>query len=482
MEDPQEIHYKEKLGLIAIQILDVCLVLTLFFCIREYYTFGHLIRIDTFYRVQFSIRHFASLIVMAIIWNRFFAFMQMYKFRQMEGWVTRMVRTMMASSLSVATVVFGAELVGVTQINRPFPLVFWIISTSSFVIFRAVVFSFLHILRKQKKNLIKVLIVGINNRSIDLARELSRPEMGYEIIGFADDGMMEGVEDKIEEVRWLSTLKDLDDYISNNHVDEVIAALPIRTFYDQTVELIKICAMQGIRVKLMSDMFDLPVNLPHTIECDSSVYINYDVNPRTELQQDLKRFSDLAISGVALLLLSPVMLIVALAIIANDGLPIFFVQERVGLNKKRYKMFKFRTMVVNAEKQQEALEKYNESDGAAFKLTNDPRVTKLGNFLRKTSLDELPQLLNALIGNMSVVGPRPLPIRDFERFYDDSHRRRFSVKPGITGLWQVSGRSDVDFQEWMLLDLQYIDEWSIFQDFMILIKTIPAVIARKGAR
>lgn len=144
-------------------------------------------------------------------------------------------------------------------------------------------------------------------------------------------------------------------------------------------------------------------------------------------------------------------------------------------------MFKFRTMIRGAEKIQASLEDLNEADGAVFKVINDPRLTRVGGLLRKTSLDEIPQFVNVLLGSMSLVGPRPLPVRDFERFYDSSHRLRFSVKPGITGLWQVSGRSDVDFEEWMKLDTFYIDNWSLLLDILILLRTIKAVFVSRGA-
>jgi len=145
-------------------------------------------------------------------------------------------------------------------------------------------------------------------------------------------------------------------------------------------------------------------------------------------------------------------------------------------------MFKFRTMVPDAEKRQASLEALNEADGPAFKILDDPRITKTGKFLRQTSLDELPQFLNVFLGSMSLVGPRPLPVRDFELFYNDRHRMRFSVKPGITGLWQVSGRSEMEFEEWMALDRTYIDSWSFIIDLKILIRTFSAVLSKKGAR
>lgn len=181
------------------------------------------------------------------------------------------------------------------------------------------------------------------------------------------------------------------------------------------------------------------------------------------------------------MLLSPVLIAVALAVRCTSAGPMIFKQTRIGLNKRPFTLFKFRTMVQDAEVRQEALEAQNEASGPVFKIRNDPRITSIGSFLRQTSLDELPQLFNVLRGEMSLVGPRPLPLRDVAGFREDWQRRRFSVLPGITCLWQLSGRSDISFEKWMELDLQYIDQWSLMLDFIILARTARVVIKREGA-
>ena len=182
-----------------------------------------------------------------------------------------------------------------------------------------------------------------------------------------------------------------------------------------------------------------------------------------------------------LIVASPVLLVTAIAIKVSSRGPILFMQERIGLNKKRFRIYKFRTMVPDAEKYLNDSSLRNDTGGAAFKMKDDPRVTALGRFLRKTSLDELPQLFNVLIGNMSLVGPRPLTIKDLEHFPENEYQRRFSVKPGITCLYQISGRSLLSFDQWMLLDLRYIDSWSLWLDFSILARTIPVVVKGVGA-
>jgi exopolysaccharide biosynthesis polyprenyl glycosylphosphotransferase len=193
-----------------------------------------------------------------------------------------------------------------------------------------------------------------------------------------------------------------------------------------------------------------------------------------------KRLMDITLSLLALVLLSPFLLAIALIIKLTSPGPILFAQERVGMNKRRFKLYKFRSMYQDAEKRRRELEHLNEMDGPVFKIKNDPRVTPIGRFIRKTSIDELPQLVNVLTGHMSLVGPRPPLLAEVDR-YEWLYRRRLSIKPGITCFWQISGRNEISFKQWMDLDKQYIDNWSLWLDVKILAQTIPAVLFRKGA-
>ena len=190
---------------------------------------------------------------------------------------------------------------------------------------------------------------------------------------------------------------------------------------------------------------------------------------------------DFILSYVLLVVLAPLFLITGLLIKITSPGPIFFVQERVGLNKRRFRLYKFRTMIADAEQKLAEVEHLNEVSGPVFKIKDDPRISGIGKFLRRTSIDELPQLFNVLKGDMSLVGPRPLPVRDFHGFDQDWQRRRFSVRPGITCLWQVNGRSDLSFDKWMELDMEYIDQWSLWLDLKILAQTVPAVLRGSGA-
>jgi lipopolysaccharide/colanic/teichoic acid biosynthesis glycosyltransferase len=187
------------------------------------------------------------------------------------------------------------------------------------------------------------------------------------------------------------------------------------------------------------------------------------------------------VSATVLVALAPLLAVVAALIKLTSPGPVFFLQHRLGLNKRRFSIYKFRTMVPDAELRLREIEHLNEVSGPVFKIKDDPRITPMGRFLRKTSIDELPQLFNVLKGDMSLVGPRPLPIRDCDGFDKDWQRRRFSVRPGITCLWQINGRNSIPFEKWMQLDLEYIDMWSLRLDFEILLRTIPAVLKGSGA-
>jgi lipopolysaccharide/colanic/teichoic acid biosynthesis glycosyltransferase len=231
-----------------------------------------------------------------------------------------------------------------------------------------------------------------------------------------------------------------------------------------------------------------PIRLEQPFEAKPEVrllfgrpFVTFEVSPKPAVLLATKRAIDFTLAAAAVVLLAPLFLLAALAILAAMGRPVLFAQERAGLYGRRFRMLKFRTMEREAEAERDALLARNEMSGPVFKLTDDPRVTRLGRWLRKYSIDELPQLANVLFGSMSLVGPRPLPIRE-QKEIRGWHRRRLSMKPGITGLWQVSGRSEVDFEEWMKLDLRYVDEWSLRLDAWILLRTVPAVLLGRGSR
>ncbi len=262
-------------------------------------------------------------------------------------------------------------------------------------------------------------------------------------------------------------------------VDEVV--IIDRLSYRRVGWALRVCSDLGIAVRVALPWRVASRVRPYLVSDGELHSIKFAQSTRRAAQLPLKQAFDLVATLVGLVLLSPLLAALALAIRICDGSPVVFSQVRVGLHGRRFRMLKFRTMVRDAESLRSQLEPQNELDGPAFKLSRDPRVTRLGAFLRRTSLDELPQLFNVLQGSMSLVGPRPLPESEQQKIRG-AHRRRLSMRPGITGLWQVSGRSDVSFTDWMRMDQDYVDRWSLWLDLRLLLATIPAVLRRRGAK
>jgi exopolysaccharide biosynthesis polyprenyl glycosylphosphotransferase len=299
------------------------------------------------------------------------------------------------------------------------------------------------------------------------------------LLGFVDDREVSEMGPDVAD-RYLGTLDELSDLLLRNVVDQLIIALPTRASYDVIQRAIVIAEQVGVEVVYMQDLYVTTLNRRAAREPGMFT----DLAPQHDgyvFAQAVKRLLDIGAALAGLALLSPLFLVVAIAIKATSHGPIVFVQERYGYRRRRFRMFKFRSMVANAPALMAELESRNEASGPVFKMRQDPRVTPLGKFLRASSIDELPQLWNVLTGHMSLVGPRPLPVRDVSMFSQASLMRRFSAKPGITGLWQVSGRSDVSFEQWMTFDFHYIDQWSLGLDLRILAKTFAVVMKRSGA-
>ncbi|MBA4150100.1 MAG: sugar transferase [Verrucomicrobia bacterium] len=255
------------------------------------------------------------------------------------------------------------------------------------------------------------------------------------------------------------------------------------SYFGQVEKAIQACELEGVEAWLVADFFNTKISQTSFDEFHGRPVLVFHTGPEASWQGLFKQFLDFTGAGILLMVFSLPMLIAAIWIRLTSPGPIFFKQQRSGINGKPFTMFKFRTMVTNAEQRQQELAVLNEMSGPVFKITNDPRITPVGKWLRKFSIDEFPQLLNVLKGEMSLVGPRPLPVNEVLKFDDFAHRRRLSVKPGITCLWQVSGRNNVtDFKDWVRLDLEYIDNWSIWLDLKILFRTVPVVLLAKGAK
>ena len=272
----------------------------------------------------------------------------------------------------------------------------------------------------------------------------------------------------------------LPSVLHDEQVDLVVFFPPLH-HPDGAGELLSACERLGVPAAFAVDTVHRYPIAPQVVTHGNTALITFDWVPPRPAAIAIKHAFDALAAAALLVLLAPFLLLVALAIRVSMGAPVLFAQERVGWHGRRFQLLKFRTMVRDAEARRPDLAAHNEMSGPVFKMTEDPRVTGLGGFLRRWSIDELPQLLNVLRGSMSLVGPRPLPVSEQQEI-EGWYRRRLSMKPGITGLWQVSGRSDVDFDAWMKLDLQYVDQWALRRDVWILLRTIPAVFSRRGAR
>jgi exopolysaccharide biosynthesis polyprenyl glycosylphosphotransferase len=415
-------------------------------------------------------------------WHVIFSACGLYRSRRLGS--QRREAADVAKATATAALILGcaAAILRVQMITPGFIGVFWATSTLILIFCRYLMREFLAWVRAHGRNLRHVLIVGTNPRAEEFARAIDgRSELGYHFIGFADEEWTgnQGFRENGKSI--VTDLGHVSEFLRERVVDEVIIALPLKSFYSQAARIVGECQEQGIIVRVVNSIFDLQPGRANSLELDPSQVATYSTGLFEGWPLVFKRLLDIIASSVVLILLIPVLAVVAVLVGCDSSGPIFFVQERVGLNKRTFRMYKFRTMVANAETEQLGIENLNEADGPVFKIKQDPRVTRMGKYLRKTSIDELPQLLNVLKGDMSLVGPRPLPIRDYKGFDQDWLRRRFSVRPGITCLWQINGRSSVSFHEWMRLDLHYIDHWSFWLDVKVIAKTIPAVLKGVGA-
>jgi exopolysaccharide biosynthesis polyprenyl glycosylphosphotransferase len=278
----------------------------------------------------------------------------------------------------------------------------------------------------------------------------------------------------------LGTTDVITAILKEHVIDEVIVAVP-RGLLLAVEKVIRACEEEAIKVSLMADVFDVNAARVTLRGFTRLPLLSFETIAQPEWKLAVKRGMDLVIVLLAMPVVLPLVAIIAGVVKLDSRGPVFFGQERVGLGKRRFRMLKFRTMIDGSEQLQASLESLNEAQGPVFKIANDPRITRVGRMLRRTSLDEIPQLLQVIRGDMSLVGPRPLPLRDVNLFDQGIQRRRFSVRPGLTCLWQISGRSNLDFSKWLELDLLYIENWSLSLDLKILLRTIPAVFRGTGA-
>jgi exopolysaccharide biosynthesis polyprenyl glycosylphosphotransferase len=369
----------------------------------------------------------------------------------------------------------------IEYVNRFVVLIFALVEPLVLLIIRIFCIRYYKQQTKSGEKKLRIIIVGTKDRAMELLFTLQKQIVwGIEVVGFIDpDPSCMGTE--IHGIPVIGTVANTEECLKNNVIDEVIIAIS-RTLLDDAEPIVKACEEEGIRVRFMADVFNVQVARISLSQIGRIPLLNMEAVAQDQQQLIAKRLFDLTLTTIAIPVLIPLFVLIAIAIKLESPGPVFFIQNRVGLRKHVFPMFKFRSMYQDAEEKLKELEHLNEAEGPIFKMTNDPRITKVGKILRRTSMDELPQLINVLRGEMSLVGPRPMSKRDVELFDRGIQRKRFSVQPGLTCLWQISGRSNLPFEKWLELDLEYIENWTFWFDIKILFKTIPAVIFSKGAR
>jgi len=364
-------------------------------------------------------------------------------------------------------------------VSRILVAIFLIISSVFLVLEKWVFISIIHNVLRRGYNLRRFLIAGTNQRAgkfVDMVKK--HPEWGFEIIGLVDDEASK-VGKEFFGVEVIGVLVDIPKILRDNVIDEVVFIVP-RRWLERVQESIAACETLGVRTHVAADLFNLDIARVQMGSIEDFPLLTFETTFGTEWHLAIKRAVDLFVSAVGLVILLLPLLIVTVLIKLTSAGPVFFRQERVGINGRLFTLYKFRSMSKDAQAKLAEVKHLNEMDGPVFKVKDDPRITSLGRFLRKMSIDELPQLFNVFMGHMSLVGPRP-PIPGEVEVYELWQRRRLSMRPGITCLWQVSGRSNIDFAKWMVLDLRYIDNWSLWLDFKILMRTVPVVLFGIGA-
>ena len=378
--------------------------------------------------------------------------------------------------------VIGTSL-NISKLPSQVILLFWASTTLIGIVSRIVLRWILTAVRKSGFNCRQVVFVGTDAHALGLARDIeAHPELGCRVVGFVADDEKAVGNMVSPGATWpvVGSISNIKAFLEKGSVDEVIICLSIKEGFNQIFGVFELCRELGVVVRLIPRESDLTVLSRLQIESFGDFRVVTFFRERLLWQLLVKRIMDVLISGIALIVLSPLMLTVAAIIKFTSPGGAFFVQERIGMNRRKFKLMKFRSMVADAEALKKDLAAANEMDGPVFKIKNDPRITPIGRFIRKTSIDELPQLINVLRGEMSLVGPRPPLLSEVDQ-YEWLHRRRLSIKPGITCLWQVNGRNTVTFRRWMEMDKEYVENWSIWLDIKILARTLPVVLLRHGA-
>lgn len=436
-----------------------------------------------FLEATLHIEDTVGMLILAAGWVGIFDYFIRYKADRLVALNTQVKNLVKATGLASFWLMIICAVFSVESFNIFNILIFFVIVTTAGIVSRLLLRLVLLSARRSGYNYRFLLVVGANDRAFEVADRIDeKPELGYKIVGFVAENKaaFEEFEDRRDERKILGTLEGFRSILTEERVDEVMVCLPVDSRFSDITMIVQNARDLGIVVRLMPNFADGTLLRNMYVEEFEDDYVVTLFREQMLMQLLMKRLIDATVSLAVLIVLLPMMLVVAILIKLTSPGPVFFSQNRVGMNQRQFRLYKFRSMVADAEARKGELQHLNERDGPAFKIENDPRTTAIGRLIRKLSIDELPQLLNVLSGEMSLVGPRP-PLPEEVKRYEWLFRKRLSVKPGITCIWQISGRNSVSFEDWMEMDHQYIENWSLWLDLKILLKTVPAVLFGKGA-
>ncbi|MBA2446485.1 MAG: sugar transferase [Chloroflexi bacterium] len=423
------------------------------------------------YSVYFPLQLWLITLVVVI-----FQFAGLYRPRRGIEWFDDIPGVVRGTALGVMILFAGVALLRYPASSRLTFILVWLYAAVLVIAGRGWVQMALAMLHRRGVGVERVLVVGGNNLGWQIMSSLvARPHLGYQVVGFLDDDR----DADIGRFRHLGGLDAVEQIAVSHCIDQLIVALPAAS-HATILRVVEHCRRGGVGFKLVPDLYEMSLS---RVDVDTVAGIPLIGLKKASIQGAnalIKRVVDGVLAASALLVFAPLMALIALAIRLDSPGPVIFRHERVGKDRRRFTTYKFRSMRQDAEGQRQQLVKTTDGDGKLFKLRDDPRRTRIGAFLRRSSLDELPQLWNVLKGDMSIVGPRP-QIPDEVATYEDWHHKRLAVPPGLTGLWQVSGRSELTFDEMVRYDIYYIDNWSLGLDIRILLRTIPAVLNGRGA-
>lgn len=420
-----------------------------------------------------------KIVVFAIIWVLVLTKLGAYTYQRFKSLRREMKLVAEASVISTLTLLAADFILRFGYIPRTYIGIFFIVNFLSLAVEKIILFNIAKEMRKRGKDRKKFFVVGVGERAKHFIGTVQKNlEWGLDIVGLiAEDPSDKGKDLCGKQI--LGNYKEIENLLHQNPVDEVIICASGKEL-SQVEEILETCEREGVQVRINSDFFGRLVKKVTIDEVYGLPIISFINIPDNEWAFYLKRLLDIFISGILLIILSPFFLVTGILIKLTSEGPVFYEWNVMGFNKKPFRSWKFRTMIKDADAKKETLMSLNEMKGPVFKIKNDPRITRVGRFLRKYSLDELPQLWSVFKGDMSLVGPRPAFPHELTR-YKSYHRRKLSIKPGITCLWQVNGRNMIDdFDEWVRMDLEYIDKWSLWLDLKILLKTAWVVVAGTG--